>query len=181
MKKLIICSFLTIALLFAFTPSVQAKQKLFELPIPTWFSQAIKPFQSALEVLTGKVDNHEARIAELEKKVAELEEKIKQLENRPINQSTSNGQLSIEGGGGSTLFYTENQGDLNIGSQSDEQLYKLTIPDNTSSVKIGEQYQLPVNQSQPQNCTVVSVNGEPIPAAGQLTLTPSDQVTIVCE
>jgi len=124
MKKLIICSFLVVALLFAFTSSVQAKQKLFELPIPVWFSQAIKPFQSALEVLTGKVDNHEARITELEKKVAELEEKIKQIESRWTTSQPANNGLSIEGGSSTFIGSNDSQGNLNIGDQTtDEGIY----------------------------------------------------------
>ncbi len=178
-KKIIISTILIGTLLFTLTPSVQAKQELFKLPIPTWFSQAIKPFQNALEALTGKVDNHETRIAELEKKVADLEEKIRQIESRWTTSQPANNGLSIEGGGSTLIGSNESQGDLNIGSQSNEQTLKLTIPENTSGVKIGEQYQLPVNQSQTQNCTAVGVNGEPLPSNGQLI--PADQVTVVCE
>lgn len=190
MKKIIISTVLIGTLLFTFTPSVQAKQELFKLSIPVWFSQAIQPFQNTLKTLTGKVDNHEARIAELEKKVADLEEKVRQLENGLItNQPTNNGQLSIEGesnntllntSGSQTQLYTSNQGNLNIGSQTSggEQL-TITNPPNTESINLGNQNQPPTNQSQNQNCIAVGINGEPLPSNGQLI--PSDQVTIVCE
>jgi TolA-binding protein len=141
MRKIIISTVLIGTLLFTFTPSVQAKQKLFELPIPVWFSQAIKPFQSALAVLTGRVENHDSRIAELEKKVAELEERIKQLEGRLLNQSLSNGQLSIESGTSNTTFYTESQGNLNIGSQTVDEKIKLDLNCSTPNCQTELQLQ----------------------------------------
>jgi TolA-binding protein len=150
MKKIIISTVLIGTLLFTLTPSVQAKQELFKFSIPVWFSQAIKPFQNALEALTGKVDNHEARIAELEGKVADLEEKVRQLESRWItNQPVNTGELTIEGGGGNTLINsngnqeeisTGSQGELNIGSQGSntDNLYILNPP-NTSDVNLSNQ------------------------------------------
>ena len=116
MKKIIIFSVIIGTLLF--TPSVQAKQELFKFSIPAWFSQAIQPFQNTIKALTGRVDNHEARIAELEKKIVDLEEKVKQLESRLTTQINNNGQLSIEGRSSNTSFYTESQGNLNIGNQT---------------------------------------------------------------
>lgn len=86
MKKIIIFAFIVTALLFTVTPSVQAKQQFFKLPIPEWFNQAIQPFQNTIKALTGKVDNHEARIAELEKKIVSLEEKINNQQIQLNNQ-----------------------------------------------------------------------------------------------
>lgn len=89
MKKIIIFSVIVAALFFAFTPSVQAKQQFLKLPIPAWFSQAIEPIQNTIKSLTGKIDNHEARIAELEKKVTSLEEKLNNLEKQFTNHTNS--------------------------------------------------------------------------------------------
>lgn len=87
MKKIIIFSVIIGTLLFTFTPSVQAKQQFFKLPIPAWFSQAIEPIQNTITSLITKTDNHEARIAELEKKVADLELKISGLEIQLTNHT----------------------------------------------------------------------------------------------
>ncbi len=107
MKKIIIFSVLIGALFFTLAPTVQAKQELFKLPIPAWFSQAIQPFQNTLKALIGKVDNHEARITELEKKVASLEENINNLEK----QLTSHTNLLINpNSGGETIISTEPMG-----------------------------------------------------------------------
>jgi len=150
MKKIIVFSVLIATLLFTIAPSTYAKQDIFKLPIPAWFGQAIQPFQNTLKALTGKVDNHEARIAELEKKVADLEEKVKQLENRLVtNQPINNEQLSIEGGSDNKLlntneqtpFYTNNQGNLNIGSQTTEQPIHLDLNCNTPNCQTELQLQ----------------------------------------
>lgn len=188
MKKIIIFSVIVATLLFTFTPSVQAKQELFKFSIPAWFSQAIQPFQNTLKALTGRIDNHEARIAELEKKVADLEEKIRQLESRWTTSQPANNGLSIEGGSSTLIGSNDSQGNLNIGNQGNlnignqtsggEQLIIANPPD-TSGVKIGEQYQPPTSQSQTQDCAAVGANGEPLPSGGQLI--PTDQVTIVCK
>lgn len=89
MKKIIIFSVIVATLFFTFTPSVQAKQQFFKLPIPAWFSQAIEPIQNTIKSLTSRIDGHEAKIAELEKKVTSLEEKLNNLEKQFTNHTNS--------------------------------------------------------------------------------------------
>ena len=100
MKKIIIFAFVVATLLFAVTPSVQARQRFLKLPIPEWFSQAIQPFQNTIKALTEKVGNHEAKIAELEKKIIILEEKIYN-QGIQLNNQTN---LLINPNSGGTIF-----------------------------------------------------------------------------
>lgn len=67
MKKKIILLFVALAFFITFVSPIQAAQE--SSAIPAWFSNAIQPIKDILTTLISKMDNHEARIAELEKKV----------------------------------------------------------------------------------------------------------------
>lgn len=123
MKKIIIFAFIVATLLFTVTPSVQAKQQFFKLPIPEWFSQAIQPFQNTIKALTGKVDNHEARIAELEKKIVSLEEKINSQTNSLINPNNSGITITPSAPIGIGPTNPTQQLDLNCGSSCQDLLH----------------------------------------------------------
>lgn len=73
MKKTIIFTALVSTLLFAFTPSVYAKQET--LKLPTWFNQVFQPIQNTIKSLTNRLENLEKKVAELEKVVADLGKK----------------------------------------------------------------------------------------------------------
>lgn len=70
MKKIIIFTALVATLLFAFTPSVYAKQET--LKLPAWFNQVFQPIQNSIKSLTSRIENLEKKVTELEKIVTEF-------------------------------------------------------------------------------------------------------------
>jgi len=73
MKKTIIFTALVATLLFAFTPSVYAKQET--LKLPAWFNQVFQPVQNTIKSLVTRIENLEKKVAELEKAVTDLGKK----------------------------------------------------------------------------------------------------------
>lgn len=67
MKKTIILSFIILVLLTASVSPIYASKD--SSPLPSWFTNAIKPFQNSINSLLQRTNNHETRIIELEKKV----------------------------------------------------------------------------------------------------------------